>query len=275
MPAGMVDRRVEMIMGMPISVAIRGRLAHTAEADAAWDNVAAELHEVDRIFSTYRDDSYISRLSRGEIDLDGCPAEVAEVMAIGTGAAHRSDGAFSILLPTADGPRLDPSGVVKGWAVERASRFLERLEATDFCLAAGGDMVCRTAAPGSGPWRIGIEDPHSPDRMIGIVPVRCGGVATSGAARRGQHIVDARTGRTPTGVASVTVIADSLTRADVDATSAYVHGPAAVDWLRRQAGLLALVVQPDGSCVTVDNRTGTPKVIHQPGVVPSVDDLGA
>lgn len=261
---GAVDRRVEMIMGMPISLALRGRLAGTPEADAAWAKVVSELHEVDRTFSTYRQDSYISRLRRGEIDLDHCPGEVAEVMAIGTDAAHRSDGAFSIMLPTAEGPRLDPSGVVKGWAVERASRFLERLDATDFCLSAGGDMVCRTADPGSGPWRIGIEDPLDPDRIIGVVPVRTGGVATSGTAHRGQHIVDARTGRTPAGIASVTVIAESLTRADVDATSAYALGPGAIDWLTRQSGLLALVVQSDGNCVTVDSRLGTPKIIHQP-----------
>lgn len=261
---GAVDRRVEMIMGMPISLALRGRLAGTPEADAAWAKVVSELHEVDRTFSTYRQDSYISRLGRGEIDLDHCPGEVAEVMAIGTDAAHRSDGAFSIMLPTAEGPRLDPSGVVKGWAVERASRFLERLDATDFCLSAGGDMVCRTADPGSGPWRIGIEDPLDPDRIIGVVPVRTGGVATSGTAHRGQHIVDARTGRTPAGIASVTVIAESLTRADVDATSACALGPGAIDWLTRQSGLLALVVQSDGNCVTVDSRLGTPKIIHQP-----------
>lgn len=264
-PAGdAVDRRIEMIMGMPVSVALRGRLVGTPEADAAWQKVVSELQEVDRVFSTYRPDSYISRLGRGEIDLDQCPGEVAEVLAIGTEAAHRSDGAFSIMLPTTDGPRLDPSGVVKGWAVERASRFLDRLDATDFCLSAGGDMVCRAAVPGTSPWRVGIEDPRNPQRIIGVVPVRTGGVATSGAAHRGPHIVDARTGRTPPGIASVTVVADSLTRADVDATSAYALGPEAIDWLTRQTGLLALVVQSDGSCVTVDSRFGTPKIIHQP-----------
>ena len=90
---------------------------------------------------------------------------------------------------------LDPSGVVKGWAVERAAATSSAGD-TDFCLSAGGDLVCRTADP-SAAWRIGIEDPHDPSRVIAVVPVRTGAVATSGTAHRGDHLVDARTGRPP------------------------------------------------------------------------------
>ncbi|GAB3928859.1 FAD:protein FMN transferase [Microlunatus endophyticus] len=259
-----VHRRVEMIMGMPISLAVRRTDGVRAGLDAAWAEVVADLREIDRIFSTYRNDSIISRLGRGEIVLDQCPPEVGEVFGIGAEANRRSGGSFSIMLPTDDGPRLDPTGVVKGWAVERVSQLLTELDDVDFCLSAGGDMVCHTATEQSPPWRIGIEDPRDPTKIIAVVPVSCGAVATSGASRRGEHIVDARTGRPPTGIASVTVIADSLTRADVDATAAYALGCDAVDWLARQSGLLALVVEPDGHCITVDNRTGTPKIIGRP-----------
>lgn len=259
--SGGIERRVAMIMGMPISLAVRGR--QSVAAENAWQAVVSELHAVDRVFSTYRPDSYVSRLGRGEIDLDQCPPEVAEVINIGADAERRSDGAFSIMLPAGDVTQLDPSGVVKGWAVERASRHLAALDDTDFCLSAGGDMVCRIAADGSAAWRIGIEDPRDPNKIIAVVPVGNGAVATSGAAHRGQHIVDARTGVPPTGIGSVTVIADSLTRADVDATSAYAQGPGAIDWLAGQSGLLALVVLPDGQCVTVDTRGRTPRIIRQ------------
>ena len=156
------------------------------------------LREVDRVFSTYRADSVVSRLGRGEIGLDDCPPEVAEVLALGEPPRSASrGGAFSIRLPGPDGRAvLDPSGVVKGWAVERAAAPLRALPDTDFCLSAGGDMVCRTARPGGPPWRIGIEDPRDP--TPGRSPSsRCctGAVATSGTAHRGQHLVDARTGR--------------------------------------------------------------------------------
>lgn len=257
--SGGIERRVAMIMGMPISLAVRG--GQSAAAENAWQAVVSELQTVDLIFSTYRPDSYVSRLRRGEIDLDQCPGEVAEVINLGADAQRRSDGAFSIMLPVGGATQLDPSGIVKGWAVERASRHLAGLEDADFCLSAGGDMVCRVAGSQSPWWRIGIEDPRDPTRIIAVVPVGNGAVATSGTAHRGQHIVDARTGTPPTGIASVTVIAESLTRADIDATSAYAQGPDAIDWLAAQPGLLALIVEPDGHCVTVDNRGSAPRVI--------------
>lgn len=242
-------------MGMPISLALRGRHAATPEGRAAWDAVMAELAEVDRVFSTYRADSVISRLGRGELDLARCPAEVAEVVALGGRASQESGGAFSILLPVdpadPDGERrLDPSGVVKGWAAERAARHLAALEATDFCLSAGGDVVGR-AGPASEPWRIGVEDPHDPTRVLAVVPLRAGAVATSGTVHRGAHLVDARTGRVPEGIASVTVIGPSLTWADIDATAAYAQGGQAASWLRTRPVDSALVVATDGTITTV------------------------
>jgi thiamine biosynthesis lipoprotein len=210
-----------------------------------------QLREVDRVFSTYRSDSVVSRLGRGELDVDACPPVVAEVLALGRAAEEQSGGAFSVTLPTAEGRRLDPSGVVKGWTAERASQHLRGLEETDFCLSAGGDVVCHTTGTARPPWRIGIEYPHDPTSVIAVVPVRSGAVATSGTAHRGAHLVDPRTGRAPEGVASVTVVADSLTWADIDATAAYVHGPDAARWLQSRPIRSALVVWADGTTTRV------------------------
>ncbi|GAA3577020.1 FAD:protein FMN transferase [Microlunatus spumicola] len=249
-----LHRYVEHVMGMPVSLALRGRHAATDEGRAAWAAVMDELAEVDRVFSTYRADSVISRLDRGELDLAACPAVVAEVLALGERASAESDGGFSTSLPVPGDPagrrRLDPSGVVKGWAAERAARHLARLDATDHCLSVGGDVTCR-ADRGSAPWRIGVEDPRDPSRLVAVVPVRTGAVATSGTVHRGAHLVDARTGRAPVGVASVTVIGPSLTWADIDATAAYAQGAGAAAWLRTRPVDSALVVAPDGGVTTV------------------------
>lgn len=240
-----IARRVEHVMGMPISAALRGRHADGARADAAWSAVMDELRWVDRVFSTYRDDSYVRRLDRGEIVLADCPPEVAEVLEVGRAAQVASDGAFSIWRPG-----LDPSGVVKGWAVDRAAEYLRGLPDTDFCLSAGGDMVCRALV---GPaWEIGIENPLDPSRLIARVPVTDGAVATSGTAHRGEHLVDARDGSIPEGVASVTVIGPSLTWADIDATAAYALGERAPAWLSTRVGRICLVVWADGTATLVE-----------------------
>jgi thiamine biosynthesis lipoprotein len=242
------SRYVEHVMGMPISLALRGRHQDDEQARAAWAEVMARLREVDRVFSTYREDSFVSRLGRHEITVEDCPEEVAEVLELGMLARVQSGGAFDVRRRGPDGTVvLDPSGVVKGWAVERCSVPLRTLPETDFCLSAGGDMVCHTDDPAGEPWRVGIEDPHDPSRVLAVVPVSCGGVATSGATHRGVHVVDPRTGAAPRNIASVTVIAASLTWADIDATAAYALDADGAAWLRDRPGRTGLVVGQDGS----------------------------
>jgi thiamine biosynthesis lipoprotein len=248
-------RYVEHVMGMPISLALRGRHADDDRGATAWTATMTELRAADQIFSTYRADSVISRLGRDEITLDDCTPEVAaqvrEVLELGAAAERDSGGAFAVRR----GGVLDPSGVVKGWATERASAHLAALPGTDFCLSAGGDITCRTLDPAAPPWRIGIEDPHDPSRLVAVVPVRTGAVATSGAAHRGAHIVDARTGRPPLGIASVTVVGASLTAVDIDATAAYALGPDAARWLAGRGHDSALVVDTTGRTVVVPRTT--------------------
>ena len=240
-------RRVAHVMGMPVSVALRGHHADDTETDRAWAAVLASLRDADEVFSTYRPDSWVSRLGRGEVSLEECPPEVGEVLALGEEAREQSAGAFDVRRPGASGDLvLDPSGVVKGWAVQRASSALAALEGTDWCLSAGGDMVCHVARPDGRPWQVGIEDPRDPSRIVATVPVRHGAVATSGTAHRGEHLVDARTGRAPRGVASVTVVGPDLTWADLDATAAFAQGAGALSWLRTREGRCGLVVWDDG-----------------------------
>ena len=241
-------REVAQVMGMPISLALRGRHADDELGRRAWDRVLTSLRDADAVFSTYRADSTISRLGRGELELEQCPEEVRVVLDLGERARIESGGAFDVRRRDENGHAvLDPSGVVKGWAVQRAATFLDALPGTDYALAAGGDMVCRTALSSSAKWRVGIEDPHDPDRVVAVLPVRNGAVATSGAAHRGAHIVDPRTGGIPSDLASITVVAQSLVDADIDATAAYVLGLDAIGWLTSR-GRSGVAVWADGRC---------------------------
>jgi FAD:protein FMN transferase len=235
-------RHVQQLMGMPITLALRGRHTSDETALAAWSAVVTELRWVDWVFSTWKPASAISKLARGEIPLAQCPPEVAEVLALGEQAEAQSDGAFT-LRPHG---LLDPTGVVKGWGVDRAARQLQHLPDTDWCLSAGGDMVCRTGQRNASPWRIGIENPADPRSIIATVPLHDGAIATSGSTHRGSHLVDGRTGLAPRGISSVTVVAPTLTTADLDATAAYAMGADGAEWLAAR-GRTYFIVLSDGT----------------------------
>lgn len=142
--AGRGLRHVEHVMGTVFSFDIRD--APTAAVHRALAQAVRDLHRVDAVFSTYRPDSAISRLDRGELTLQDCPPEVYEVLSLCARVAGVSDGWFSIV---PDGT-LDPSGLVKGWAGEAASLLLHEAGASNTCVNAGGDLQLRgEAAPGS------------------------------------------------------------------------------------------------------------------------------
>jgi thiamine biosynthesis lipoprotein len=185
-------------MGMPVRV--------EGDIDAA--RVFAWLRWVDATFSTYRPDSEIVRLDRGELD-DPHP-EVREVLARCEKLRVETGGLFDVRA----GGKLDPSGYVKGWAVERAAVFGRGR----FLIDAGGDVVVR------GTWRVGIRHPYEHDRLAGAITVSDCAVATSGAYERGPHILDPRTGRPATGLSSVTVVGRDLGTADAYATAAFAAG---------------------------------------------------
>ncbi len=177
---------------------------------------------------------------------------MAEVIALGERAQEESGGAFSL---TPNGV-FDPTGVVKGWAIERAARHLSVLDETDYCLGAGGDLTCltRDQTDAAVPWQIGIEDPADPTRLDRHgADLHRGASPRPATTHRGSHLVDARTGRAPTGVASVTVITNSLTWADIDATAAYAMGTDAAAWLRTRPGRDfsgGVAGRPDDDCLS-------------------------
>lgn len=223
------ERRVwvETIMGTVVSVHAYGTsgFLHSPETAASVTRAFDQLREADRIFSTYREDSEISRIRRGEITLDDAHPLVAEVAAACLDAEQRSGGRFSA---TWRG-WFDPTGYVKGWAVERAARMhllplLAATGATAIGINAGGDLQVGTAPGSDWVWRIGIADPHRAGEVLAIMDVVDGAVATSGTAERGAHIVDPRSGAPASAVRSATVVADSLAEADLWATVAIVAG---------------------------------------------------
>jgi thiamine biosynthesis lipoprotein len=228
-------------MGTVFSFDVRG--GEPQAIRSALDEAVAELHRVDEVFSTYREDSEVSRLARGELAVEECAPAVAEVLELAAEAERVSDGWFS---PRYAG-RLDPTGIVKGWAAERAARALLMAGASGVGVNGGGD-VQMFGTPGSGrPWRVGVADPLRPGGLAAVISAAGTdrlAVATSGTAERGDHVVDPRTGRTAvTDLVAVTVVGPSLTWADCWATAAFARGSrAGLTWLESLPDVEALLI---------------------------------
>jgi thiamine biosynthesis lipoprotein len=218
-------RHVEHAMGTVFSFDIRHEPTPALTAGLA--QATAWLHWVDDVFSPYKPESEISRLARGELTVEQCVPEVAEVLAIGQRYEKLSRGAFSLHSNGA----LDPCGVVKGWAIERASQLISAAGARNHCVNGGGDLqAVGESAPGQ-PWRVGIADPFNPGKIAAVAVGRDFAVATSGSAERGHHIIDPHQGTPADTFASVTVVGQNLTHVDCLATSAFALGDQAHGWL--------------------------------------------
>jgi thiamine biosynthesis lipoprotein len=244
---------VEQIMGLPVSLHVRGDDPSDPGVGRRVAEVFAGLRHADAVFSPYRDDSDLTRWERGELDPADADPALAEVITLCEQARHRTEGWFDprgLPDPRTGVARYDPSGLVKGWAVQRAARCLADLDGYGWCLNAGGDVLLH--APADQPaWRVGVENPDDPGQVMRVVERRAGAVATSGSTHRGAHIIDPTTGRPANGVRAVTVVGPELLWADVYATAAAarglaVRGGSAVRWLDGLAGYEALLVTAAG-----------------------------
>ncbi|WP_371484402.1 FAD:protein FMN transferase [Kitasatospora sp. NBC_00315] len=230
-------------MGTVFSFTVRdaGSGPRRAGIEAALRRAVERLHRIDETYSPYWRHSSVSRLARAEITLTDCDPEVAEVLERCAEVARETDGWFT----AHPGGRLDPSGWVKGWAVEQAVRELRAAGAADLSVGGGGDV--QTVG---GPWRIGIAHPSRPGELSAVVAGHDLAVATSGTGERGPHILDPYTGRPAEGLRSLTLVGRpplGLARVDAWATAAFAMGPErGPAWAEARAGVEALAVLADG-----------------------------
>ncbi|MFN8624162.1 MAG: FAD:protein FMN transferase [Chloroflexota bacterium] len=224
---------------------------HLPEGDADGIQAAAAyawLHEVDRRFSPYRPDSEVSRLIRGELAEVDVSDDLRGVLDLAEAVRILSDGAFDIRGHRPDAAP-DPTGVVKGWAAERAGLILAAAGVPRFCLNAGGDVVVRGGQAPGVPWRIGIAHPDGGTALV--LEAMDLSVATSGTVERGSHIADGRSGQAaPAELRTITVAGPSLARADAYATAAFAMGEAGTRWTLGLPGYGAAAITADGRVVT-------------------------
>jgi thiamine biosynthesis lipoprotein len=228
--------RTEGVMGIPWTVTTR-----TDAPAATLDEVFADLHMIDAVFSTYRASSEISRIRAGALRIEDAGRIVSEVRELCDMYSTLTHGYFSAWY----GGSFDPTGLVKGWAIARASRILERAGHRDHFVDGAGDVLARGEAARGEAWRVGIRHPVRRDKVAGVVCARDLAVVTSGTYERGPHIVDPHTRAAATELLSLTVIGPDIVAADVFATAAFAMGRGALEFIDSQPGYEALAIDAD------------------------------
>ena len=236
-------RRVEHLMGTVVGVDVR-QPAPLDVVEPALGAFFATLRDIEARFSPFLADSEVSRIADGRLAEGDASQDLRFVLSACDHLTATSGGAFDARRHRPDG-RLDPSGFVKGWAIDEAAVHLDDAGLTCYAINAGGDIVVRgVPEPGRG-WLVGVQHPWLPDRIAARLEIRGGAVATSGLYERGAHIRDPRSGATPRELASLTVVGPELTWADAYATAAFPMALAGLDWVERHPGYGALAITAD------------------------------
>lgn len=225
-------------MGMPVTVDVGGA------AGSLVDSVFGYFEQIDRRFSTYRSDSEISAINRGDVPVKDWSGEMTEVLALAERTRSETNGYFDIR--RLDGS-LDPSGIVKGWAVRNAAEIIRGAGIGDFFIEAGGDIQSSGRNASGADWSVGVRNPFKADEIVKIIYPRGRGVATSGTYARGQHIYNPHGFDDPISeIVSLTVVGSDVLESDRFATAAFAMGRDGILFIEQTSGLEGYLVDANG-----------------------------
>ncbi len=227
-------KQTKHLMGMPITVEILDAGANTNVFSDIWSHFSS----VDRKYSTYKKDSEISKINNGLQTTKWSP-EMKTILRLCEQTKQETGGYFNII----HNNKRDPSGLVKGWAINNAAKLLLARGFQNFYIEAGGDIQVHGLNAEKKLWRVGIRNPFKRTEVVKIVAVTTSGVATSGTYIRGQHIYNPHK---PDGlvkeVASLTVVGPNIYEADRFATAAFAMGKAGIEFIESLASCEAYMI---------------------------------
>ena len=221
-------KETRLLMGMPITLEIMDEKVTQDDLNA----VFAYFVSVDERFSTYKETSEIAKINRGELAPAQYSQDMQTILALCDQTKEDTQGYFDIWHEGV----CDPSGLVKGWAIQNAANMLKERGLRHFYVDAGGDI--EVAGNNNGKlWRIGIRNPFNRNENVKVLEITNRGVATSGTAIRGQHIYDPHhPGQQLVDVLSITVIGPNIYEADRFATAAFAMGKQGIRFIEELAG---------------------------------------
>jgi FAD:protein FMN transferase len=275
-------KETRLIMGMPVTVEIADAAADENDIAAVFDY----FRYIDEKFSTYKPDSEMMRINRGEIAERDWSDDMAIIFGLAEDTKQRTNGFFDIRRPNpiaANGEQgttvmIDPSGIVKGWAIFQAAKLLESRGHKNFYIDAGGDIQTSGGNIGDSknienkPWSIGIKNPLKKHEIVKTVYAARNdsagniaglGVATSGTYIRGEHIYNPKNGSAVNEILSLTVIGPNIYEADRFATAAFAMGMPGIHFIEQTPGLEGYMIDKHGIATMT---TGFANYTHEPNL---------
>jgi thiamine biosynthesis lipoprotein len=232
------------VMGTVVTIDVYADPTASSDAIAGLvDGACRSLRQADDVFSTWKADSPMSRLRRGEITVAEAPSEVGDVLELCATARELSGGWFD---PWALPGGVDPTGYVKGWAAQRALSALVAPFVVGAIVNAAGDIASFGGLGTSQPFRFGIVNPSAHRQLLCVVQ-GTNALATSGSYERGLHLIDPHTGSAVARVASASVSGADLGLADALATAVAVAGEEGLSMVADLDSYEAMIVTLDGT----------------------------
>jgi FAD:protein FMN transferase len=229
----------KILMGMPVTVEIVDKKATQDHLDKIYNY----FKYVDQKFSVYKDDSEISQINSGLIGIESLSEDMKEILALCEQTKKDTGGYFNIL----KNDKLDPSGLVKGWAIKNAAELISSMGFKNFYVNAGGDIQVHGKNKLGKIWTIGIQNPFNLGEVVKALQIESEGVATSGTYIRGQHVYNPYDPTTPlSDVVSLTVIGPDIYEADRFATAAYAMGLEGIDFIESLPGFEGYMIDRTG-----------------------------
>ncbi len=233
-------------MNVPFTIRIAVK-KQTAEVKNIFNKIIQDtklwLETIDTEFSPFKSDSLVTKFRNGNKEIILQSDRFGEVYSLSSLAKDETEGFFN---PFFDGG-YNPTGLVKGWAIEKIFNqklllLLRQAEIVGVSLNGGGDIQTAVDPKSDFQWFVGIENPQKAETIIGQYALKNSGIATSGLSKRGEHIK-----RVNSSIQQVTVVADSLTEADVWATAGMAAGT---------DKFLQLIAKNQLSGILVDKKIG-------------------
>ena len=214
----------KILMGMPITVHIVDAVVKQKDIDEIFNYFIS----IDKIFSTYKETSEISRINNGSLQKDAYSNDMKKIFTLAEQTKKETNGYFDMQRDDL----IDPSGLVKGWAIQQASELLKEKNLHNFFIEAGGDIQVSGLNEKGESWKVGIRNPFNRNEYVKVLVIKNKGVATSGTTIRGQHIYNPHNKeKSLTDIVSITIVAENIYDADRFATAAFAMGEEGINFV--------------------------------------------